>query len=155
MKLLWWVLQGAILLAMAGCTSLGPGTVTRDRSDYTAAISDSWKHQMLFNMVKIRYGDAPVFLDVTSVISQYQIAGQINVGATFNNHPFSSSQTLGTMGQYVDRPTVTYTPILGDKFARGLMSPVPPSAILTRSFLEVIVDLSADIEIPPTWKRGG
>ena len=106
-------------------------TVSRDRFDYTAAISDSWKRQMLFNMVKIRYGDAPVFMDVSSVISQYQIAGQINLGATINHQPWSSSQTLGAIGQYVDRPTITFTPILGDKFARSMMSPIPPSAILS------------------------
>src|SRR5512139_3540918 len=86
---------------------------------------------MLFNMIKIRYGDAPVFLDVSSVISQYQIAGQINLGATFNNNPWSSSEVLGASGTYVDRPTITYSPIMGDKFARSLMSPIPPPSILS------------------------
>jgi hypothetical protein len=121
---------GALWL-LFGCSGIGPPTVSRDRFDYTAAISDSWKRQMLFNMVKIRYGDAPVFLDLSSVISQYQIAGQISVGATFNTNPWSSSEFLGTTGNYVDRPTITYTPVMGEKFARSLMSPVPPPAILS------------------------
>lgn len=125
------ILITSVPLLLMGCAGIGPGTVSRDRFDYTASISDSWKHQMLFNMVKIRYGDAPVFLDVSSVISQYQIAGQINLGTSINNTPWSTSQTLGATGQYVDRPTITYTPILGDKFARSLMSPVPPAAILS------------------------
>ncbi len=119
------------LLLLSGCAGIGPLTVSRDRFDYTAAISDSWKHQMLFNMVKIRYGDAPVFLDVSSVISQYQIAGAVNLNATFINNPWSASQSVGATGTYVDRPTITYTPILGDKFARSLMSPIPPPAILS------------------------
>jgi hypothetical protein len=119
------------ILILSGCAGIGPTTVSRDRFDYTAAISDSWKHQMLFNMVKIRYGDAPVFLDVSSVISQYQIAGQVNLGATFNNNPWNTSQILGGSGTYVDRPTITYSPIMGDKFARSLMSPIPPTAILS------------------------
>ncbi len=121
---------GALWL-LSGCSGIGPPTVFRDRFDYTAAISDSWKNQMLFNMVRIRYGDAPVFLDVASVISQYQVAGQINLGATFNHNPWSSSESVGATGNYVDRPTITYTPITGDKFARSLMSPVPPPAILS------------------------
>ncbi len=125
-----WVFSASLFL-LAGCAGFGPLTVSRDRFDYTAAISDSWKRQMLFNMVKIRYGDAPVFLDVTSVISQYQIAGQINLGATTTQHPWTAAETLGAMGQYVDRPTITYSPIMGDKFARSLMSPIPPSAILS------------------------
>jgi len=119
------------LLLTAGCAGIGPQTVSRDRFDYTEAISDSWKRQMLFNMVKIRYGDAPVFLDVSSVISQYQIAGQINLSSAINNHPWSTSETLGAFGQYVDRPTITFTPIIGDKFARSMMSPIPPAAILS------------------------
>src|SRR5512143_2672904 len=115
-----------ILLVLSGCTGIGPTTISRDRFDYTAAISESWKRQMLFNMVKIRYGDAPVFLEVSSVISQYQIAAQINLGATVTQHPWTAAETLGGMGQYVDRPTITYSPIMGDKFARSLMSPIPP-----------------------------
>jgi len=126
-----WSLWVMTILLSAGCAGIGPGTVARDRFDYTAAISDSWKHQMLFNMIKMRYGDAPVFLDVSSVISQYQIAGQINLGAMISNNPWSSVQTLGGSGTYVDRPTITYSPVMGDKFARSLMSPIPPPAILS------------------------
>ena len=129
------------LWLLSGCAGIGPTTVSRDRFDYTAAISDSWKRQMLFNMVRIRYGDAPVFLDVSSVISQYQIAGQISVGATFNNNPWSASEFLGATGNYVDRPTITYTPIIGDKFARNLMSPIPPPAILSLMQAGYPVDL--------------
>ena len=126
-----WSLWVMTILLSAGCAGIGPSTVSRDRFDYTEAISDSWKHQMLLNMVKIRYGDSPVFLDVSSVISQYQISGQVNLGATFNNNPWSTSQILGGSGNYVDRPTITYSPILGDKFARSLMAPIPPPAILS------------------------
>ena len=121
----------AVLLVLFGCSGMGAPTVPRDRFDYTAAISDSWKNQMLFNMVKIRYGDAPVFLDVSSVISQYQVAGGVNLGATINYSPSSGSGTLGWAGTYAERPTITYTPIMGDKFARSMMSPIPPPAILS------------------------
>jgi len=49
---------------MAACTSVGPGTVPRDNSAYNGALGTAWKRQMLLNMVKLRYGDTPVFIKV-------------------------------------------------------------------------------------------
>ena len=59
---------------------MGPPTVVRDRFDYVTAISESWKRQMLLNLLKVRYADAPVFMDVTSVISAYSLGADISVG---------------------------------------------------------------------------
>jgi hypothetical protein len=122
------------VLVLPGCVSLGPQTVGRDRFDYTGALGDSWKEQMLINTVKLRYGDTPVFLDVASVISQYQVAAQMNLGFSWV-HPVTSvatnSQSVGGFGQYVERPTITYAPLSGEKFARSLMKPLPPPAILS------------------------
>jgi len=55
---------GGVLLALTGCKHLGPKTVAVDRFDYSAAIAESWKQQTLLNIVKIRYLDLPVFVDV-------------------------------------------------------------------------------------------
>jgi len=42
------------LFALSGCSGYGPTTVVPSRFDYTAAIGDSWKQQMLINTVKMR-----------------------------------------------------------------------------------------------------
>ncbi len=75
-----FVLCVAATLLLSGCAGIGPGTVTRDRFDYTTAISESWKAQMLLNMVKTRYADAPIFLDVASVINQYAVEMMMGSG---------------------------------------------------------------------------
>jgi len=49
-------------LSLTACPSIGPATVIRDRFDYTSAVGESWKSQMLHNLVKMRYGDIPVFM---------------------------------------------------------------------------------------------
>lgn len=123
-----------IFTGLSGCASIGPRTVTRDRFDYISAISDSWKSQMLFNLVKLRYGDAPVFLDVASVITQTGVQGTVGVTGSWWQNPFSSFAGATAAGTYGEKPTVTYLPMSGEKFARSLMTPIPPAAIL--SFLQ-------------------
>jgi hypothetical protein len=120
----------AVLVLFTGCAAIGPPTVARDRFDYVNAISDSWKRQMLLNLAKFRYMDAPVFLDVTSVINQYSVEGQINLGATWFNPGRDTNQTVGGTGKYSDRPTITYSPLTGVRFTRSLMTPIPVVAIL-------------------------
>ena len=38
---------------------------------------------------------------------------------------------LGAQGKYTDRPTITYAPLVGERFARSMMTPLPPPAILS------------------------
>src|SRR4030095_9855934 len=108
-----------------------------DRFDYTAAVSESWKSQMLLNLVKLRYGDTPVFLDVGQIISGYTLEGTLSAGGTIaNTHGVvpgvpDSSVILGAQGRYTDRPTITYAPLVGERFARSMMTPLPPPAILS------------------------
>jgi hypothetical protein len=119
-------------LALAACASVGPGTVARDRFDYVEAISDSWKRQMLLNLLKVRYTDAPVFLDVTSVISSYEFHGQAGVFGQEAPAGRAGDSFIGANvnGSYTDRPTITYAPLSSDKFARSLMAPIPLSGVV-------------------------
>jgi hypothetical protein len=110
---------------------MGPATIARDRFDNATAVAESWKRVMLLNIVKIRYGDAPVFLEVTSIINQYALEGEINASASWNAFLPTDSQAVGGRGKYTDRPTITYNPIIGEKFARTLLTPIPPASILS------------------------
>lgn len=121
------------MLAVAGCATLGPSTITRDRFDYAAAISDSWKSQMLLNLVKARYGDVPVFLDIASAINSYSIETGVSAEAELLRPLAGNANTLtlGGASKFTDRPTITYNPLLGEKFSRSLMTPIPPGALLS------------------------
>jgi len=123
-----------VALHFAGCARIGPKTVVRDRFDYVSAISESWKQQTLLNLVKIRYLDAPVFMDVSSVINQYAVEQEVGLGASgeFYNRgePFFVSPEIGVRGRYTDRPTITYNPLMGENLARSLLKPISNAAIL-------------------------
>src|SRR5215470_16137984 len=88
-----------LLAAVTGCSSIGPGTVPRDRVDYITAVAESWKEQTLLNIVRMRYGDAPGFLDVSSVISAYAFQGQLaaagQISSNLTNTIPSNLVTLG------------------------------------------------------------
>jgi hypothetical protein len=126
------------LAGVSGCASIGPKAVPRDRLDYAGAIGDSWKQQTLLNIVKLRYADFPVFLDVNQVIAGYEFNSSttagFNASSSSYENPAPSFLTLGgsvlLQGGYKDTPTVLYTPSTGSDFITRLMTPIPPSAVL-------------------------
>ncbi|NLC70580.1 MAG: hypothetical protein GX751_04380 [Desulfuromonadaceae bacterium] len=128
-----WVLVMilALFFAGTGCAPLGPPTIARDRFDYTTAIADSWKRQMLLNIVKIRYGDAPIFLDVVSIINQYSLETELRGTFGWSFPPNANRQEVGGAGRYYDRPTITYAPLTGQNFARNLMTPIAPATVMS------------------------
>src|ERR1700732_1178748 len=132
-----WRKAGGLLLSfwVAACTSIGPATVSRDRVDYVNAIGTSWERETLLNIVKLRYGHAPVFLSVTQVVTGYQFQSTVSAGLTASSFTsvadvFGVTGIATAQGQYTDRPTVIYTPLTGVDFLQKLMTPLSPSAVL-------------------------
>jgi hypothetical protein len=128
-NLLAVALAGA--LALTGCTHLGPQTVTVDRFDYSTAIADSWKQQTLLNIVKLRYMDLPVFVDVSSIVAGYSMQSGVSINGTLSTKNAIQGNYVAGGGQaiFTDRPTITYVPLTGEKFLRGLMTPIDPKNI--------------------------
>ena len=124
-------LLACALLVLQACTSIGPATVPRDRIDYLGAMGDSWKEQTLLNIVRLRYGDAPVFLDVSSVISSYALQGQAFANGAWSVDRLGSIVNLGANATYIDKPTISYTPLTGARFTKSLLTPIPPAAIIS------------------------
>ena len=130
------VVCALIAFAVSACSSVGPPTVQRDRLDYGTAIGDSWKQQTLLNIVKLRYGDMPVFLEIAQVIAGYQLEATVSGGFNAANSagatvgPFAAGGSVLAQGKYTDRPTVIYAPLTGNDFLKKLMTPIPPSAML-------------------------
>lgn len=124
-----------IALSASACSSLGPGRILPDRFDYNDAIARSSNEQMLLNIVRLRYEDVPVFLAVNSVLTQYVYSANAGVqGTAALNDPVTTlgSSVGGNAGiRYIERPTITYSPLSGDDFSKQLLTPIPSGLIFS------------------------
>lgn len=107
----------------------GPKRLVPDRFNYAAAITTSWKEQMLTNLVKLRYQDPPVFLDVAQIVTQYTMerAGSI-ASPDWKGNP--SGPAAGVSGYWAESPTITYNLMTGDKFIKSLLEPASPISLM-------------------------
>ena len=116
---------------LAGCSSYGPKSMNRDQLDYGNSIGENWKNQMLANIVKMRFADMPVFVDVGTIVSGYSLEttvnGRLGWGDSFTG---GSTQGLGAQGKFTDRPTITYMPKTGNDYLRSILEPIEPKSLL-------------------------
>jgi len=116
---------------LAGCSSYGPKSMDRDQLDYGKSIGENWKNQMLANIVKMRYLDMPVFVDVGSIVSGYSLSTTVNGTLGFgNSFTGGDAHGLGASGTFTDRPTITYMPKTGNDYLRAILEPVEPKNLL-------------------------
>lgn len=126
------VLLAAPLLGILGCTSIGPRTVISDHLRYSDAVANSWKSQMLLNLVKMRYLDLPVYLDVGQIVSGYTLETSVAMdGQVARTDAGDTFFGVGGRGTFTDRPTITYAPLAGEKFQQGLLDPINPARVLS------------------------
>ena len=122
-----------LLPTMFGCTNIGPGSVVKDRVEYSSSVSDSWMRLTLLNIVKIRYLVPPVYMDVSSIVSGNSLQSTVTGGAVLSSNTTKTVNlfNLGASEQYIDRPTITYTPLTGSKFIKSILTPIPPADLFT------------------------
>ncbi|MEE8054656.1 MAG: hypothetical protein V3T38_01215 [Gammaproteobacteria bacterium] len=119
-------------LVLSAC-AIGPSRVPSDRFNYNEAIARSSNEQMLLNLVRLRYRETPIFLAVASVLQQYVVTGVVAVsGATGNLNGFPTDSIGGSANlRYIERPTITYTPLTGDEFTQQLLTPIPSELLFS------------------------
>src|SRR6516225_8443060 len=59
-----------------GC--IGPKAVRYTRLRYNEVVRDTNDEQLLMNIVRLRYADSPVFIDLPSITSQFEVSGRGN-----------------------------------------------------------------------------
>jgi hypothetical protein len=96
------------------------------RADYNEAINQTEDEQMLLSIVKGRYGETFSLLAVSGVAANVRF--RTSAGAEFGLGPeknYIGELTPFSAGAaYEENPTITYTPVQGEKYLRQLMSPI-------------------------------
>jgi hypothetical protein len=122
----------ALALFATGCLrpAIGPHSLPRDRALYSVSLADSWKEQTLLNIVKMRYIDPPVFVDIGNIVSSYSLVQSASLGGTIIPSG-GSSLPLGGAGTFSNSPTITYTPLTGNAYIKGLLTPLSPTLVFS------------------------
>jgi hypothetical protein len=117
-----------IVLAMwtgaSGC--LGPHAVRYTRLRYNEVVRDTNDQQLLLNIVRLRYADSPIFIDLPNITSQFEVQGRGNyLGGYGNQTPRRASLGFGDLALR-DTPTLSYHPREGREIAKSLLNPLTP-----------------------------
>lgn len=109
---------------ITACTNgfgLGPNKLPATRMDYNLAVQRSNNEEMLLNLIRIKYFEQPLFLQVGSIASSFSFGITGATGAAATN--LSST--------YSDAPTVTYTPYQGQVYAQQVLAEMDSDRFLT------------------------
>jgi len=113
-----------IIAIASGCTSLGPKMVRWERTEYNLAIQETEDVQLLLNLVRLKYRDTPIFLELSSISSQSSLETGIGTGELAEVTRPQVTWKLGPTLSFSTQPTITYTPFQGEKFAEQLLAPM-------------------------------
>jgi hypothetical protein len=118
--------RGVLLLAACAASGgcLGPGAVKQTRMRYNEVYRSTNDEQLLMNIVRLRYADSPVFIDLPNITSQFEIGALGNyLGGHGYQAPVNTNLGFGQMNLR-DTPTLSYHPREGREIAKALLTPL-------------------------------
>jgi len=135
-------IAATLCVVACGCARLGTTKFYEDQLGYSRALGEGEKSATLLNVVRIRYGDSPTFLEPTQVISGYQLQRSVTGG--FEVFPAANPSTFlsgGATAQLQESPTFTFQPLSGEQFARSFVRPLSSSDLLPLAMSGLPIDV--------------
>jgi hypothetical protein len=118
---------------------LGPSAIRYTRLRYNEVVRATNDEQLLLNIVRLRYADSPIFIDLPNITSQFEAVGRGNyLGGFGNQTPGHASLGFGELSLR-DTPTLSYHPREGREIAKALLTPLS-------SDLFIVVNAGANLE---------
>jgi len=112
---------------LTGCAGVGPSAIRGGRLAYNEAIRETNNQQMLIMVIHNRYEERGSLLSVASVTANVRFTTSTGIELGFgDNDNFSGNLVPFSAGAvYEENPTISYSPVAGERYVRQLMSPVP------------------------------
>jgi len=111
-----------------GCAKHGPVSLKSERNNYNLAIQKTNDQQLLLNLVRLKYRDTPFFMEVSNVASQFSLQKKASITAQLEDMA-NDIFNLGASTTYEEKPTISYSPLQGDKFVQNILSMLPLKTI--------------------------
>jgi len=111
------------LTALNGCSHLGSDAVQHSRMNYNIAIEQTNSEQLLLNLVRLRYRDIPFFMETASISTSFSFEAGLNASANILPS-MADNYAISPHFNYSEKPTITYTPLQGDKFVKRMLTPL-------------------------------
>lgn len=117
------LLCGIVLVVpLSGCQA-GPKLYESSFTQYNDAVRKTLDEQMLANLVRMRYFESPIFLQVSSVNTSFAIGANAGVsGTVVSGGSDSAGATLG--GSYEERPTISFSMPESREYYGRLLAPL-------------------------------
>lgn len=114
----------AVAVMLSGCTQLGPSLVRAGRNEYNVAVAQTNDEQTVLNLVRFRYADNPLYLQVDSVTTQFNFRQGADADLTRDADVQRYGWRIGADVRYSETPTISYTPVTGQQFVRNIITPM-------------------------------
>jgi hypothetical protein len=127
------ILVVCLFVLLSACASRGGKALQEDSYYLTNAISKSLTEEALLNIVRLRYDDWPVFVEVKEVFLSRTWETRVVVGVEVKEPLPDDGNDIykpGVQGKYSYSPKVLYQPLSGKKYTRAIITPAPPASVL-------------------------
>jgi hypothetical protein len=108
-----------VLLILSSCKSIGPNVVLKSHIDYNKAVEQVIQEELLLNIVRRRYYEAPQFVTISNINATMSVSAGGSAGASTS---FGGSGNAGANIGYSNTPTITFTPRQGHEILGPLTS---------------------------------
>jgi hypothetical protein len=109
-----------VVLLLSSCKSIGPNVVLKSHIDYNKAVEQVIQEELLLNIVRRRYYEAPQFVTISNINATMSYSAGASGGGSTSFRRFRQwrSANIG----YSNTPTITFTPRQGHEILGPLTS---------------------------------